>query len=324
MTPQKALSYDDVLLYPQQGVVASRSEVDTGTMIGDWHMRLPVFSSPMETVTGLDMALAMAREGCIGVLHRFGTHDDMVEDVEHLRSRGPAMPTAIAIGLRDNRASIDADILVLDAAHADTKDVLLYLEAVRKDYPDKILVGGSVATYNGARRLINAGVDILRVGIGAGAACTTRTVTGFGVPMFTSVQECSSVADSMGKKIIADGGIMNTGDIVKALAAGADYVMMGRMFAGTVQSPMGQAYFGQASSQSAAHGGKYIEGASGYIDDQGTVSDVLQDIDDALRSGISYGGGTDIKTLRERAQFHEVSPLAMAESSVRVESRLVR
>ena len=314
-----ALSFDDILLYPQQGVVASRSEVDPGAEIGGWKMTLPVFSSPMETVTDREMAKAMARLGCIGVMHRFGTPGQLDEDIYMLRVSAPPMPVAIAIGYDDwPNVGLDANILVLDVAHADTMPMLKYMEAIKDRYPDKILVAGSVATYNGARRLINAGADILRVGIGAGAACTTRTVTGFGVPMVTSIQECASVAQSFGKKVIADGGMKNPGDIVKALAVGADYVMLGRMLAGVNEAPKGNAYFGQASNKSAATNGRYIEGAAGTVERAGPLVNVLGAIEDGIRSGISYGGGRNIEEMRLRAVIQQVSPLTMGENGVRI------
>ncbi len=312
-----ALSYDDILLYPQQGLLKSRKEAIVYTLLDGWHLRLPVISSPMETVTDGNMAVEMAKNRCLGVIHRFQDPKIMHDYV--LTLKGMNRPAAIAIGYNDwDRVAIPADILVLDVAHADTKPMLTYLERIKGENPDKTLVAGSVATYNGARRLINAGADILRVGIGAGAACTTREVTGFGVPMVTSIQECASVASSFGKTIIADGGIKTTGDIVKALAVGADYVMMGRMFAGVNESPLGNKYFGQASANSAAHDGRHIEGESGSVEAQGGLSEVLDRIEDAIRSGISYGGGTTIEEMRLRAVIQTVTPLAMIENGVRI------
>jgi IMP dehydrogenase len=319
MTADLAYSYDDILLYPQQGVVKSRSEVDTTAYIGKYIMNMPIFSSPMETVTGLEMAYAMAARGCIGVMHRFGPPSLLDEWAYLVKAKYPAMPVAIAVGFDDwGNVGVDADIHVLDVAHADTAPMLRYVDAIKARHPDKILVAGSVATYNGARRLFNAGADVLRVGIGAGAACTTRTKTGFGVPMVVSIEECASVAKSFGKQIIADGGIKNSGDVVKALAVGADFVMIGRMLAGTKEAPKGRQYFGQASSMSSAYNGRYEEGAVGEVEDQGTVYEVLHQIEDGLRSGISYGGGSNIQEMQRRAMYRIVTPLTMGESGVRI------
>lgn len=312
-----ALSYDDILLYPQQGVLKSRKDADVHADLGKWKLRLPVISSPMETVTDGRMAYYMAIEGCLGVIHRFQDAKTIHEWVLIIQASGK--PAAIAIGYDDwERAAIPADILVLDVAHADTKAMLTYLERIKAENPDKLLVAGSVATYNGARRLINAGADILRVGIGAGAACTTREVTGFGVPMVTSIQECASVAASFGKQIIADGGIKTTGDIVKALAIGADYVMMGRMFADVREAPRPGEYFGQASNRATEASGRHVEGASGTVEVRGSLAQRLNDVEDAIRSGVSYGGGRTIEEMRLRAVPQTVTPLAMIESGVRI------
>lgn len=314
----KALSYDDILLYPQQGVVASRSEVDITASLNGWVFRMPIMSSPMETVTDANFAECMAREGVLGVMHRFMAPSELDERMSWFKLRNPESPVAIAIGMEELKSPmLDPDIAVLDVAHSDTEPTLRAIENYKRVKPHVYLIVGSIATYNAARRAINAGADALRVGIGAGAACTTRTVTGFGVPMVTSIMEVSSVAQASGTPVIADGGIKTTGDVVKALAIGADWVMMGRMFAGVEESPHGTDYFGQASIRSAAHTGRHVEGEVGTVQPQGTLSGVLDGIEDAIRSAVSYGGGTNLEELRQRAVIQEVSPLAMVENGVR-------
>ena len=311
------LSYDDILLYPQQGVVASRSEVDITATLNGWKFRMPIMSSPMETVTDANFAFNMRAHGVLGVMHRFEVAHKRRQQIKNMWNV-TATPVAVAIGSNEDEDLMRlADILVLDVAHADTKPMLEYVESIKKKFPNKFLIVGSIATYNAARRAINAGADALRVGIGAGAACTTRTVTGFGVPMVTSIQECSAVAQAHDIPVIADGGVKNTGDIVKALAVGADWVMMGRMFAGVKESPRGTDYFGQASVSSAAHTGRYVEGDVGTVQPSGTLATVLDGIEDALRSAVSYGGGTNLEELRQRAVIQEVSPLSMTENGVR-------
>lgn len=315
----KALSYDDILLYPQQGVVSSRQDVDISATLNGWEFRMPVMSSPMETVTDAKFAEAMARHDVLGVQHRFTTPSDMDYRLSWFKQRNPDYPAAIAIGMDELQApSLDPDIAVLDVAHSDTEPILRAIENYKRVKPHVFLIVGSIATYNSARRAINAGANALRVGIGAGAACTTRTVTGFGVPMVTSIIEVSAVANTFSIPVIADGGIKTTGDVVKALAVGADWVMMGRMFAGVEESPRGCEYFGQASSMSAAHAGRFIEGAAGEVEPAGNLSSVLDALDDAIRSGVSYGGGDTIESMRQRTQIQEVSPLTMIENSVRI------
>jgi IMP dehydrogenase len=308
---KEALTYDDVLLHPQQGVVNSRSDVDISIELGKWKLPTPFISSPMETVTGLGMAVAMARAGGLGVLHRFRDHVDA--DMRYLRAED-VDPIAIAIGFDDfKRAELDADILVLDMAHSDTKAGLDYVRVLKHVFPDKYLIVGSVSTNAAALRAFEAGADALRVGIGAGAACTTRIVTGFGVPMITSIQECAEV----GIPVIADGGIKNSGDVAKALAAGATAVMIGRLFAGCDEAPRPGEYFGQASS--AAHGTNgYVEGAVGQVESTGPVKKVIEELSAGLRSAISYGGGHNIERFQQRAQFMKVTPLSMLENGARI------
>ena len=315
----KALSYDDILLYPQQGVVASRSEVDISASLNGWRFRMPIMSSPMETVTDHRFAQYMRGCGVLGVIHRFGSVDSFGNKIDERYINNISSPHAVAIGYDELSAKIPqyVSIAVLDVAHSDTEPTLRAVEGFKKVNPHVFLIVGSIATYNAARRAINAGADALRVGIGAGAACTTRTVTGFGVPMVTSIQEVAAVAQTHDIPVIADGGIKTTGDIVKALAVGADWVMMGRMFAGVEESPRGTDYFGQASVKSAAHTGRHVEGEVGTVQPSGTLANVLDGIEDALRSAVSYGGGASLEEFRQRAVIQEVSPLAMVENGVR-------
>jgi IMP dehydrogenase len=313
-----ALSYDDILLYPQKGKVASRSDVDISIRLGNWTLPTPFISSPMETVTGLDMTLAMQNAGGLGVLHRFMDIFSSKTEVEAMRRFG-VEPIAVAIGHMDaKRLEEDVDIFVLDVAHAYSVKVLEWIYTVKQRRPDVYLIAGSIATAAGALEVLDAGADALRVGIGSGAACTTRTVTGFGVPMVTAIQEVASVAGHREVPIIADGGIKNSGDVVKALAVGADAVMLGRLLAGCDEAPLKGSYFGQASSKSASSNGTHIEGASGEIEDVGPVSGVIEQLSQGLRSGISYGGGTNIKEMQAIAAYNIVTPLSMVESGTRI------
>lgn len=289
----------------------SRQDVDISATLNGWKFRMPIMSSPMETVTDAKFSKHMQDNGVLGVVHRFGDNPERFQLFSELS------PAAFAIGIEGLKREFAGHIAVLDVAHSDTEPTLRAIEQFKRVNPHVFLIVGSIATYNAARRAINAGADALRVGIGAGAACTTRTVTGFGVPMVTSIMETAAVAQTHNIPVIADGGIKTTGDIVKALAVGADWVMAGRLFAGVEESPNGNKYFGQASPLSAAHTGRHVEGAAGEVERSGKLSTVLDSIEDAIRSGVSYGGGVSIEEMRQRVVIQEVSPLTMIENGVR-------
>lgn len=315
MADKIALSFDDVMLVPRTGQLASRSEADTTSGLTNLktgcyiNFDIPIMSSPMESVTGPEMALAMQNSGGLGVLHRFGEM--------HRGTYGKLSPLAHAVGLK-TKINAYADILVYDVAHADSEHVLEHVQQTKSAYKNKIVVVGSVATREGVRNAFEAGADAVRVGIGSGAACTTRTVTGFGVPMVQSIMGAADVAEEFGGAVIADGGIKNSGDIVKALAFGADFVMLGRLLAGCREAPIPGEYFGQASKMSSAYTGSHVEGESGTIPVTGTVAETIDALMQGVRSGISYGGARNIHELQQRLTYNVVSPLTAIETSVRI------
>ncbi len=234
---------------------------------------------------------------------------------------------------------VGVDVLVVDTAHGHSRAVLRTVENIKKAYPDVALVAGNVATAEGTLDLINAGSDAVKVGIGPGSICTTRVIAGIGVPQLTAVSDCAEVADKFNIPIIADGGIRYSGDITKALAAGARSVMIGSVFAGTEESPgekvlyQGRAYKSyrgmgslgamQAGSseryfQSADDGaGKLVpEGVEGLIPFKGSLSSLVQQMVGGLRAGMGYCGCATIEELRQKARFIKISPAALHESHV--------
>ncbi len=298
------LSYDDVLIRPKLGVVDSRDDIDTSVTLGSANLKIPIISSPMQAVTEREMANAMYRAGGLGVLHRFG--DPKWKGWPNVEG-----PLAVAIGLQDIVSfPLAADLIFLDVAHAHTKKTISFIKQFRQLYPKAFLVAGSVATADAVTDLVDAGADAVRVGIGPGSACSTRVQTGAGVPQLSAIMECSG----LGVPVIADGGIRNSGDIVKALAAGADCVMIGRLFAGADEAPMMGEYFGQASEKSAASNGDYIEGVTGWVEDTGPVAGTIAGLMQGVRSGISYAGAHDIKSLHEQAEFVMVTSASVVES----------
>jgi IMP dehydrogenase len=226
------------------------------------------------------------------------------------------------------------DVIVIDTAHGHSRRVIETLEMIKADYPDLPVVAGNVATPEGTEALIKAGADAVKVGVGPGSICTTRVVAGVGVPQLTAVMECSEVARKYDVPIIADGGIRYSGDIVKALAAGAESVMVGSIFAGTEEAPgetilyqgrkykayRGMGSLGAMRSGSADRYGqegenKFVpEGIEGMVPYKGTVKDVVHQLVGGLRSGMGYVGARTIKELQEKAVFVKITPAGVKES----------
>lgn len=316
---REGLSYDDVMLIPQKGELVKRGDADISTIIGPYRLEVPIISANMPSVTGPAMARAMSESGGLGVLHRFNTLDEAVRDVEEC---GYKYKRAVSLGLKDGlkRAErfveLGVGLFFLDVAHGDHIQVYSFVEKFRDLYPTQYLIVGNIATASAANAMWNMGVDGVKVGIGPGAACITREVTGFGVPQWTAVHDVCEVLRDSSLCVIADGGIRNSGDIVKALALGADAVMVGRLFAGCDEAPDPGVYYGNASSHVNNHNAP--EGVYGRVERTGSVKKVMKKLAWGIRSGVSYGGGCDLKSLRENAQWIRVSPHAAIESQARV------
>ena len=230
--------------------------------------------------------------------------------------------------------SAKADVLVIDTAHGHSEGVLETIRRLRRDFPHLELIAGNVATYEATKALIEAGVDAVKVGIGPGSICTTRVVAGIGVPQITAVYDCARAAEGTGVPIIADGGIQYSGDIAKALGAGASSVMLGNLLAGTDESPgetiiyQGKKYkayrgMGSLGAMQAGSKDRYFqqnakklvpEGIEGQIPYKGHVSDVLFQLIGGLRASMGYCGTPDIKTMNEETQFIEITGAGLRES----------
>jgi IMP dehydrogenase len=471
-----ALSYDDVLLVPLRSPIASRSEVDTSSQLTR-RIRLaaPVVSANMDTVTESAMAIAMARAGAIGVIHRFLTIDEQVAEVARVKRAealviedpfvvrpdlslegalqmmaqtganglvvvdserrpvgiltrrdtllrdDPAQPVsqlmtpaerlitapagvdaedaarilrdarieklplvdddgrlaglitlrdlmqrkerpeatkdargrlavAAAIGVRGDHlerakalAEAGADALVLDIAHGHMEQALSAIGEVREWVGDTEVIAGNVATADGARDLIAAGADAVKVGVGPGSVCSTRVVAGVGVPQFTAVAECAEVCAAHGVPLIADGGIRAGGDVAKAVGAGADTVMVGNLLAGTDESPgmvvnrggtrvkvfRGMASAGAAAARRAVDGDArellaredqtdfspiVPEGVEAVVPLRGDAASVVQELVGGLRSGMSYSNAATVEQMKERARFVRITPGGLKES----------
>ncbi len=325
-----AITFDDVLLIPSYNHHESRRIVDISSTdrLGKLTLSLPIMSSNMDTVTESTMANFMQSKGGIGVLHRFLTIDENIEEFKACQGQVFVSVGCSSAELERAEALRDAGALFfcVDVAHAHAKYVGKTLKNLRQLLGTRCIMAGNVATYAGADYLASCGADIIKAGIGGGSVCSTRIKTGFGVPMLTCIQDCAR-AD---RSIVADGGIRTSGDIVKALAFGADFVMIGGMLAGTtptpgevITNPEGdrvKRYRGMASREAQEeflgqmHEWKTAEGVSADVPYRDTQDLILADIIGGLRSGLTYAGSDTISELQRKLNFVQVTPAGRQES----------
>ena len=356
---KKGLTFDDVLLIPAESHVLP-NEVDLSTQLADnIKLNIPLISAGMDTVTEGAMAIAMALQGGLGVVHKNMSIQAQASEVANVKSVVvPSNATkaavddqnrllcAAAVGVTSDtfeRAEAlleaGADAIVIDTAHGHSAGVLRKIKEFREHFPKQTLIAGNVATGDATRALFDAGVDVVKVGIGPGSICTTRIVAGVGVPQITAIYDAASAAREYHKPIIADGGIKYSGDVVKALAAGGNAVMLGSMLSGTTEAPgdifedNGKKYkryrgMGSVGAMAQAHGSsdRYFqggvneanklvpEGIEARVEYKGDVSDVVFQIDGGLRSGMGYCGAANISELIEKAQFVQITNAGLRES----------
>ena len=341
------LTYDDVLLLPDASEVVP-SEVDTKTRLTrNIELSIPVISSAMDTVTESVMAIAMARAGGIGIIHRNFSIEEQVENVIQVKRFGIV---GAAVGVGDDgfaRASalIDSgvDVIVVDTAHGHHRAVLDEIARIKKAFPKIEIIGGNIATRAGAQALINAGADAVKVGVGPGSICTTRVVAGVGVPQVTAIMEAHKACVKADIPLIADGGLQFSGDIAKAIVAGADTVMVGSLLAGCDESPgelieiNGQKFKGYrgmgslGAMQSRGEKKSYSkdrymqddvlaedklipEGIEGKVAYSGPVQEVVHQLVGGLRSGMGYAGAATIKDLQINGQLIQITSAGLQES----------
>jgi IMP dehydrogenase len=317
-----ALTYDDVLLVPQHSDLVSRSEANTEVKIGNLYLRVPIFSANMDSITGPAMVHAMGAAGGRGVLHRYTSPEVIVSWLKEM----PENLRIPSVGIRSAAAEMYIDFttsICLDVAHGDHLEVV---NEIKRLYMIgyKTIIAGNVATRSGARSLLDAGANVIKVGVGPGAVCTTRSVTGHGVPQLSAVMDVAEVvSEYKGATSIADGGLKNSGDIVKALAAGADAVMTGSLLAGTDEAARPHEYRGMASHDAQVSfrgevGNGVAEGVTQTdIKSRGPVGKVIAELAAGIRSGMSYSGARDLKELKEYALFRVVTANAIVENGTR-------
>lgn len=320
---QRGYTFDDVTLVPNFGN-ESREEGTVETALGEHKYLIPLISANMDTITGAEMAVAMAKLGGLGILHRFiGVEENVVAFKKVKASLGtPVVGVSVGLGEdeQDRAAALykaGARLFCVDVAHAHSKRAGRTVKHLRAEYPDLYIIAGNVATYAGADYLVSVGADAVKVGIGAGSVCTTRRVTGFGVPQLSAIMDCAKV----NAPLIADGGIRAAGDAVKAIAAGASMVMLGRLLAGTDEACGATAYRGMASTAAREDyykptaGWRAAEGIAVSVEARGPVADVIAELVAGIKSGLSYAGAKNLGELRRKAQFIEVTNAGMIEGT---------
>jgi IMP dehydrogenase len=328
----RGLTFDDVLLIPQLSQVRSRRDPELSSRLTrNVKIDIPIVSANMDTLTEAPMAIAMQKLGAFGILHRFMSISDQARQVRLVREAG-FDNAAASVGVNTDEKEraeelvrAGATILTIDIAHGHSVAMIETVKYLKDRFPKVDVIAGNVATPEATRDLISAGADAVKVGIGPGSMCTTRIITGCGVPQLTAIALCALAAEDSKTPIIADGGMKTSGDILKAIAAGASSVMLGSMLSGTLETPgeikSGQKqYRGMASKQAqiswrgGVPEGMAAEGEATLVPIKGPVKLVIDEICGGIRSGMSYINAVEVSEIREKARFIEMSAAGVNES----------
>jgi len=350
-----ALTFDDVLLVPAYSEVLPREVSTKARFTRNISLNIPIVSAAMDTVSEKAMAIMLARKGGISVVHKnmsIEAQARQIREVKEYPAEGDKIPcldaegrlrVAAGVGITTDvldrvTALVEAgvDAIVLDSAHGDSHGVVEALRKIKAVYPELDTVVGNIATAEAAVRLIEAGADSLKVGIGPGSICTTRIIAGVGVPQISAIYDVAKAAEGSGVPVIADGGLRYSGDIVKALAAGGDSVMIGSMFAGTDEAP-GEIFeengrkfksyrgMGSVDAMKAGSRDRYFqdgedstkklvpEGVVARVPYKGSVGDIIYQLVGGIRSGMGYCGAADIDALHS-ARFVRITANGLVEN----------
>ncbi len=343
-TIKEALTFDDVLLLPKySNILPSKTNIFS-KLTEKISLKVPFLTSAMDTVTESKMAIAIAKEGGLGILHRNFSIRDQSKEVKKVKDRKYFVGAAIGTNNEDldrARSLINngVDLIVIDTAHGHSEKVLKTLSKIKKIVKKIPICVGNIATGDAAKKLYNSGADIIKVGIGPGSICTTRMVAGIGVPQISAIIAVKNALKKKKVKIISDGGIKFSGDIAKALAAGADAIMMGSIFAGTDESPgkkfkiKGKIYkeyrgMGSIGAMSAGSANRYFqknfkdkskfvpEGVEGRVEYKGKVSKIIYQLQGGLKASMGYIGAKDLKEIYKKATFVKITKAGFYESMV--------
>jgi len=334
----EAYSFDDVLIVPKYNKVKSRRNVNFRTKVTrNYFINIPILAASMDTICESKMAIAIGKLGGLGVIHRFLTIEEQAKQVDEVKQNN--LITAAAIGIKDLEARVRAlndvgvNILVLDIAHGHSKYAGKSVDYIKENYPRLDVMAGNIATKDAAEYFLNKGADAVKVGIGPGATCTTRKMTGFGIPQITAIMDVYEATQGR-IPICADGGIREPGDLVKAIGAGADAIMSGYLFAGTEEASgetvmkrkkIFKIYRGMASYDATMKkieiDGKTkdsiisIEGKKILVPYKGSIKKIIEEFLGGLASGMTYMGASEIEQLKGKADFYYVTSAGRKENT---------
>jgi IMP dehydrogenase len=333
----KGYSFDDVLIVPKYNKIVSRRDVKFQTRVTkNYQIDIPILAANMDTVCESPMAIALGRLGGLGVIHRFLSIEDQVAEVKKVKAEN--LITAAAVGIKDYEERVKAlnevglNIIVLDVAHGHSKRAGKTLDFIKENYPQIDVMVGNVATKDAAEYFISKKADAIKVGIGPGSMCTTRIMSGAGVPQITAIMDVYEATQGR-IPVCGDGGLKNPGDVTKAIGAGADTVMMGSMFAGADETPgevierdgvkvkeyRGMASFMATVKKLKLDGQKveedvHVEGEMTMVPAKGPVSKIITKLLGGLASGMTYMGAANIEAIRGKADFIEITSAGYGES----------
>ena len=343
-TIKESLTFDDVLLLPQYSDILP-SETDISIQLTkNILLKVPFLSSAMDTVTESKMAISIAHAGGLGVIHRNLNIIDQTKEIKKVKKKNLLVGAAVGTNKDDlerarSLVTNGCDLIVIDTAHGHSEKVLKTLSNLKRISKKIPICVGNIATAAAAKKLYNSGADIIKVGIGPGSICTTRMVAGIGVPQISAIMEVKQVLKNRNVKIISDGGIKFSGDVAKALAAGADAIMMGSIFAGTDESPgkkfkiKGKIYkqyrgMGSIGAMSSGSANRYFqknfkdkskfvpEGVEGRVEYKGNVSKIIYQLKGGLRSSMGYIGAKNLSQISKNAKFIKITKAGFYESMV--------
>ena len=343
-TIKESLTFDDVLLLPRySNILPSQTDISL-ELTKKIKLKVPFLSSAMDTVTEAKMAIAIAQAGGIGIIHRNLNIKKQTKEIVLVKKRKLLVGAAVGTNNEDIKRAkslIDCgcDLIIIDTAHGHSEKVLNTLYKLKKIRGNVPICVGNIATGEAAKKLFDSGADIIKVGIGPGSICTTRMVAGIGVPQISAIKEVRQALKNKKIKIISDGGIKFSGDLAKALAAGADAIMMGSIFAGTDESPgkkfkiKGKIYkqyrgMGSIGAMSSGSANRYFqkkfkdkskfvpEGVEGRVEYKGNVSKIIYQLQGGLRSSMGYIGAKNLNQIKKNAKFIKITKAGFYESMV--------